>query len=73
MCVGSLIDETNALGAKACDAATRLAKRAGKSKAYQAALAKRRCEVEEMDCLSETFDLKACGQAREACEKTAAG
>ncbi len=73
LCVGSLLDEVNELGAQACDEASGLAKKLGKPKAFLAAIARRRCEVDEMTCLSTTYDLRACEKARSACERGAGG
>lgn len=71
MCVGSLIDETNEIARVACTEAGRRAKQLGKPAAYRAAIARRHCEVKEMTCLSETFNLRACDAARAECEKAA--
>lgn len=73
MCVGSLLDETNAIGRKACDEAARLAKKLRKPKAYRSAIARRTCAVDEMTCLSEVVDLDACAEARRTCEAAAGG
>lgn len=69
MCVESLLPEGNALGREACEKADKLAKAQRKPKAYLAGLAKRVCAVDYMDCLEETFDIRACSEKQETCER----
>lgn len=73
MCVGSLLDEANAVGHEACEQSALLARKLRKSGAFRAAIARRTCEVDEMTCLSEQLDLDACARARQACEGSAGG
>lgn len=72
MCVDNLLTEKNAQGRLACDKAQVLANELGKSKAYLAGVAKRMCAVQRMECLDETFDLRACDKKQEACEQDVA-
>lgn len=70
-CVGSVgaeATEINAIGRHACTEAARLADRLGRSAAYRETLRRRTCMLAEMECLDTTsFDLDACGGARERC------
>ena len=73
MCVGSLLDEANAVGHQACEQAAKLAKKLRKPEAYRSAIARRTCEVDEMTCLTEKLDLEGCAAERRACEAAAGG
>ena len=70
-CVGTAgadAPKVNAAGRRACSEATRLADRLGRSTAYREALHRRTCMMAESECLDvTTFDLDACGAARERC------
>lgn len=71
MCVGSILDETNAIGRRACDGADRLARKLGRSTGFKRRLARRRCEVDFFDCISSTHDLRACNATQASCETAA--
>lgn len=70
-CLGSAgadAPKVNAIGRHACTEATRLADRLGRSAAYRETLRRRACMAAESECLDvTTFDLDACGLARERC------
>lgn len=66
-CVSALLEEANAVGEKACRTAKTLAETLKRSAAYQENIRKRTCEVTEMQCLSESNDLTACGKVKDAC------
>ena len=73
MCVGSIVDDTNALMQQACTRAADRATKLGRSPEYRANLARRTCEVAYHLCLSETYDLDKCGKARDSCKAKAGG